>query len=140
MNRNNQDTRRQDRHKKTTTDTRMHRGNNRQHKHCNKANIHVYIMPIANSILTSTKQQTTMTSASMHVLHVCMCVVCMPTVHMCMCMFVRANVCVCVDCLFMLVCLCACACVSLCVFVLAPSWQLSGKCEEYICNYSKDKS
>ena len=30
-----QDTRRQDRHKKTTTYTRMHRGNNRQHKHCN---------------------------------------------------------------------------------------------------------
>ena len=27
---------RQDRHKKTTTDTRMHRGNNRQLKHCNK--------------------------------------------------------------------------------------------------------
>ena len=31
-----QDTRRQDRHKKTTTDTRKHRGNSRQHKHCNK--------------------------------------------------------------------------------------------------------
>ena len=30
-----QDTRRQDRHKKTTTDTRIHRDNNRQHKHCN---------------------------------------------------------------------------------------------------------
>ena len=36
MHRGIQDTRRQDRHKKTTTDTRMHRGNNRQHKHCNK--------------------------------------------------------------------------------------------------------
>ena len=31
-----QDTRRQDRHKKTTTDTIIHRDNNRQHKHCNK--------------------------------------------------------------------------------------------------------
>ena len=37
--------------------------------------IHVYIMPnMANSILTSTKQQTIMTSASMYVLHVCVCV------------------------------------------------------------------
>ena len=31
-----QDTRRQDRFKKTTAYTRMHWGNNRQHKHCNK--------------------------------------------------------------------------------------------------------
>ena len=36
MHRGIEDTRRQDRHKKTTTDTRMHRGNIRQHKHCNK--------------------------------------------------------------------------------------------------------
>ena len=100
-----------------------------------QANTHVYIMPIANSILTSTKQQTTMTSASMYVLHVCVCV-CVCGVHancahvhvyVCACQYV----CVCVECLCMLVCLCACACVSLCVclFLLQVGSTPCGKCE-----------
>ena len=86
-----------------------------------QANIHVYIMPIANSILTSTKQQTTMTSASMYVLHVCVCVCvwCACQLCTCACVCLCMPICVCV----WRVCACLCACVhvhvSLFVFVIA---------------------
>ena len=90
----------------------MHRGNNRQHKHCNKIayiDVHAckqtYMFTSCLPILTSTKQQTTMTSASMYV-HACV-----------------------------LVCMCMCLC--MCLFLLQGASKLqSGKCE-ITCNYKK---